>query len=82
MAGLTRYLLHLLIALDQLGTTALGGWPDETMSSYAYRLHLQGKPAGFMRRVIDRLFFWQPDHCRWAYESERQRAQQPPELRA
>ena len=31
-----------LIAVDQLLNTLLGGWPDETMSSWAYRLTVEG----------------------------------------
>lgn len=81
MSKLGNYVINLLIAIDQLGTTLVGGYPDETMSSYAYRLNIHGKPFGFMRRVIDTLFFWQADHCRQAYESERTRKQMPPELR-
>lgn len=76
-----RYLLNVLIAIDQLGTAMIGGFPDETLSSYAYRLDIQSKPFGFMRRVIDRLFWWQPNHCRSAYLAERARVQLPPELR-
>lgn len=75
------YLLKLLIALDQLLNAALGGWPDETLSSAAHRAHAQGKPAGFLRNVIDALFFWQPDHCRRAYRAEQLRRQSPPEFR-
>ena len=75
------YIVHLLIALDQLGTAILGGWPDETMSSYAFRLDMQGKPFGFMRRVIDALFFWDDDHCRKAWLAEMRRKQVPLEMR-
>ena len=32
----------ILIALDQLLNTLTGGWPDETMSSRAYRLAVEG----------------------------------------
>ena len=77
-----QYLLNVLVAIDQLGTALIGGFPDETMSSYAYRMNIQGKPWGFMRGVIDRLFWFQTDHCKKAYDSERRRAQEPPELRA
>lgn len=76
-----NYVFHLLIAVDQLATAMLGGFPDETLSSYAYRLHMQGKPFGFMRDVIDSIFFLQPDHCYRAYLAERRRAQLPPEFR-
>lgn len=75
------YLRNVLIALDQLGTALLGGYPDETLSSYAWRLERQGKPFGFMRKVIDALFFWQDNHCYRSMLAERQRLQVPPELR-
>lgn len=58
-----RYLLRVLVAIDQLGTALLGGYPDETLSSYAWRLAKQGKPFGFMRNVIDWVFFWDDNHC-------------------
>ena len=52
-----KYLLNILIALDQVGTALLGGWPDETMSSYAYRLDFMGRPWGKVTRpIIDFLF--------------------------
>jgi hypothetical protein len=78
-----RYLLHVLIALDQVFTTLLGGWPDETLSSYAWRLEVQDKPWGrFWRPLIDALFFWEPPgHCERSYFSERARLQMPPPLR-
>jgi len=75
------YLVNILIALDQLGTTLVGGWPDETLSSYAWRLHLQGKPMGWTHRVINAIFWWQSNHCRGAYRDEAERRQMPPELR-
>lgn len=81
-----QYLLHIVIALDQLGTTIFGGWPDETISSYLWRLEQAGKPAGrWLRPVVDGVArawpFRQADHCRKAYDEERTRAQLPPQLR-
>ena len=76
------YLWHIFIALTQLLNTLLGGWPDESTSSRVYRLEQTGMTrAGIARRFIDRIFFWQVDHCRQAYESERMRYQFPPILR-
>lgn len=76
------YLRNLLIAFDQLGNAICNGWPDESISAHAYRLHRDGKPWGALMRPIDLLFFWQgPEHGRWAYEYERQRAQMAPEYR-
>lgn len=80
-----QYLIHILIALDQLGTTLFGGFPDETISSYLWRLDLKGKPAGrWLRPLVDgsaQFLFSQADHCRKAYDEERTRAQLPPDFR-
>lgn len=73
MARMTRF-VAVLIALDQLANTLLAGWPDETLSSRAYRcgeLELTPKRRWVIARiVIDALFFWQDQHCRAAYLSE------------
>lgn len=80
-----QYVLQVLIALDQLACTIFGGWADETISSYVYRLDVQKKPAGrVLRPLVDgiaRVVFKQEAHCRKAYDAERLRAQCPPELR-
>lgn len=76
------YLKNLLIAFDQLCTALIGGWPDETLSSYAWRMERAGKPWGRITRpFIDALFYRWPDHCERSYANERARAQLPPELR-
>lgn len=71
----------LLIAIDQLINALFGGWPDETMSSRAYRLSLNG--IGWPRRIIDCVagFLGDKDHCLESYASERNGRQLPPELR-
>ncbi|MCB8573644.1 pseudouridine synthase, partial [Bilophila wadsworthia] len=33
------------------------------------------------RKLVDGLFFWQSEHCKSSYESEREGRQSPPELR-
>lgn len=73
-------LLQILIAFDQLlNTIFCGGWADETMSSNAYRMNVAGKPWGFMRWVIDFLFFpIERDHCRKSHQAELMRMQSPP----
>ena len=71
---------QVLIAVDQLVNALGGGWADETLSSRAWRWELAGKRE-WPRRLIDALFFWEPDHCCESYESERRRLQLPPELR-
>lgn len=74
------YAVRVLIALDQLGNALLGGWPDETFSSRCWRWHVGGVRS-WPRRVVDGLFFWEREHCRGSYESERTGRQLPPELR-
>lgn len=76
------YLLNLAIGLDQLVNAVLGGAPDETLSSRAWRAEQSGhRYWGWTRRAIDALFFWQPHHCRLAYEAELQRRHLPSPLR-
>lgn len=71
---------QILVAVDQLANTMLGGMADETLSARAWRHHLDGS-RDWPRAIIDTLFFWQTDHCRSAYESEVERRQLPPEYR-
>lgn len=72
------YLLYNLIAIDQLVNTILGGSPDETLSSRAWRAEQSNKLFGrFFRPLIDGIFFWQKDHCRQGYLAEKLRRQLP-----
>ena len=78
--GLSKRLLNILIAFDQLVYVLLTlgeGMPDETMSSAAWRAELDGTPGRVFRPLIDALFFFEKDHCRNAYESELLRRQLP-----
>lgn len=65
-----------IISIDQSFNTLTGGWADETISSRMYRIQ-----SPFVR-VIDTLFFFDKDHCKRAFESERERLQLPPEMRS
>lgn len=83
---MTQRILNILIALDQLIYVLItlgAGYPDETLSSAAYRLDQKGHFWGkIWRPIIDWLFTYiQRDHCRKAYEAERRRSQVPPDLR-
>jgi hypothetical protein len=64
-----KYLLHILIALDQLVNTLFGGFPDETISAAAWRWELQGKRS-WPRKLIDKLFWFDHNHCERSYMSE------------
>lgn len=74
------YAKKILIALDQLINALLAGWPDETLSSRAFRWEKDGVRL-WPRRLIDRLFFWEKQHCFQSYQSEREGRQLPPEFR-
>ena len=70
-------LKQILIAIDQLANAIIGGWADETLSSRAWRENRTRLVA-----FIDCLFFWEKNHCKASYISERERLQLPPEFRA
>lgn len=70
---------QVLVAIDQLLNTLIGGMADETLSARAYRRYLRGKP--WLARIINIMFFWQDNHCKTAYESELADRQLPPEYR-
>ena len=74
------YWKKVLIAVDQLANALFAGWPDETMSSRAWRWEQDGVRS-WPRRLIDRMFFWEQEHCYQSYISEREGRQLPPELR-
>lgn len=73
-----RYALNFAIAVDQLANAMLAGDADETLSARAHRMREKKQRYwGWTADAIDRLFFWQPDHCLQAYESELLRRQLP-----
>ena len=71
----TAYFRQVAVAVDQLANTLLGGWADETFSSRCHRENPR------MAKIIDTILFFDPEHCRMSYESERLRSYHPPELR-
>lgn len=83
-----RYAKNLLVALDQLINAVCCGWPDETLSSRAWRWHV-ARVRSWPCRCIDTIFFWDKltrhgktkQHCQLSFDSERLGRQQPPELR-
>lgn len=76
---------QVLIAIDQLINSLLfflpgGCWADESLSARSWRCR-EMPPFTKIQPAIDRLFFFEQDHCRSSYESERSRKQLPPEER-
>lgn len=66
--GLKRYVLNVLVGIDQGWNAALGGDPDETISSRVGKASLRG--AWFARYVAEPLIDWlflvltgQTGHC-------------------
>lgn len=82
---MARYLLHIIISFDQFVCTLIGGWPDETISSYAYRLDVEDKLGGrIFRPLIDLLFailLNDINHCENAWFNETNRSQLPESFR-
>lgn len=64
---------QVLIALDQLMNTLLGGMADETISARVYR-----EDRVVLMFIINCLFF-NKNHCKESYTSERLRSQLPKE---
>lgn len=73
-------MIQILIALDQTINTVFRGMADETLSARAFRREIQGG-TGRARRLIDALFFWQPDHCFHSWRAEFERRQLPDQYR-
>lgn len=71
--------VQFMIAFDQMAGAVVGlfhrrgAWADETLSARCWREHEDSKGWNAFRIFVDTLFFWQKDHCRHAYESERLR---------
>ena len=85
MANLSQRVSNIAVSIDQVVgcLISLGAcYPDETMSSYAYRLDVKGRFFGkLFRPMIDLVFFWQIQHCYNSMLDEKARRQMPPELR-
>ena len=72
---LKQYIINLLVAFDQFINVLFSGQPDETISSRAWRCKDVSSFWRFMRKFIDLLFFFQPQHCFKAYLAELNRKQ-------
>lgn len=62
-----KYIINILISLDQLVNTICGGSPDETISSRLERNY----DDSWMEKSVNWLFKWQGgEHCEKSLESE------------
>lgn len=82
---MTRRILNILIALDQMlyVLVTLGhGSPDETLSAAAWRWEAAGKWQGkLLRPAIDTLLFFDQNHCWSSFQAERNKKHLPAEYR-
>lgn len=67
-----QYLLNLLIALDQLVNTLLGGCPDATISARVYKNSQKYWYVRPLEKIINCIFrlFGHTDHCHQSYLNE------------
>lgn len=66
-----RYIWNLLISIDQLCNTILGGYPDETMSSRMGKHIARKQNNCYLCRFICRfLDVFQKDHCKRSIEND------------
>lgn len=72
---LKQYIINILIAFDQFINVLFLGQPDETISSRAWRCKDANSFWKLMQKFIDKVFFWQKDHCYMSYLSELERKQ-------
>ena len=70
---LKLYILNILIAFDQFVNVLFLGQPDETISSRAWRCKDANSFWRMMHSLINKLFFFQKDHCHKAYLAELER---------
>lgn len=59
MARVTR----IAAALSELCNAIIGGHNNETLSGRAYRRRNKSKRGALAYKWINRVFFWQKDHC-------------------
>lgn len=64
----TRYLFRVLVSIDQLGNTLLGGRPDETISGNVGYNAKQGKPWALRAEKAINFIMRSPTHCRDSIE--------------
>lgn len=67
MGRVKKYFWNILVSLDQLGNTLLGGDPDETLSSRAYKLDKYNNITT-PRKIIDKILG--SKHCEQHVEQD------------
>lgn len=71
-----KYFLNLLIIISQfINTVFLAGHPDQTISARAFE-NRKKKAWGVVYVVINKIFYWQSNHCLTSYLEDITRAKQ------
>jgi len=78
--GTLRRVMAVLIALDNLIAAAIWGYPGLTISAQMYRWELQGKRS-WPRKLVDWIFWFDPDHCHHSYWNEVNNMRVPRDMR-
>ena len=73
--SLKRYLVNVLVSLDQFANTLLGGDPDETISSRLGKFKGTVPPYSWLCWLLDLI---DPGHCDKAIEEDEGRDQVAP----
>jgi hypothetical protein len=74
MKQVINYFFNILISLDQLGNTLLGGDPDETISSRCAK----NQDKWYWYSLGQVLEFIDPGHLEWAIEYDEGKKTNPP----
>lgn len=79
--NIKQYIKNVFIWIDQgINTIILFGYPDETISSRFYRWHRDDK-CKYPMIILDKILFFDQNHCYNSYLSEKLNKQLPPEFR-
>ena len=79
--NLKQHIHQMGIAIDQLlNTFPFMGYADETISARCFR-NKHKRYWGIMYEIVNRIFFWQENHCLEAFEKEIERRHLPREYR-
>lgn len=64
------YLSNLGTCTSQVCNTVIGGNPDVSLSARAFLSAQRSARAATIERLINGLFFFEPDHCRRSFERD------------
>lgn len=68
MKKVGKYVLNVLVGLDQFVNALTGGDADETISSRVGKR--RDAAERFWAAVVDKIFFWQKDHTKNSIEKD------------